>query len=93
MRRFEVSFENVLPTVPEIEAAVGRVGLVVSMKGTLAKFPGCTHWHLKRGTEHGVLEVTIWPAQNRLWLSVQERRKGPWIDGAVKKLLTELAAR
>jgi hypothetical protein len=62
------------------------------MKGTLASFPGCTHWHLKRNRERGVLEITLWPAQSRLWLSVQDGRKGAWIDAAVDKLLADLTA-
>jgi len=32
-----------------IERAVRGCGLRVSMRGSLAKFPGCIHWHLKNG--------------------------------------------
>ena len=91
MKQVEVTCER-LPNVAQVEAAVGRVGLVVSMKGTLAKFPGCTHWHLKRGGERGVLEVTLWPAEKRLWLSVQDGRKGAWIDEAVERLARVLSS-
>ena len=93
MREIElvVGQERRLPSAGEIEAAVRRVRLMVSMKGTLAKYPGCTHWHLKRGRERGTLELTLWPAQRRLWLSVQEGRRAGWIAGAAEALVAELA--
>jgi hypothetical protein len=28
-------------------------GLRLTLKGTLAKYPGCIHWHFKRGRERG----------------------------------------
>ena len=81
-----------VPTPAKIDAAVKRCGLVVSMRGSLAKYPGCIHWHLKRGRERGTLEVTIWPAEGRLWLSVQEGRKANWISGAIEQLKAALTS-
>ena len=59
-------------------------------ESTLAKYPGCTHWHLKRGMEQGTLEVTLWPSEGRLWASVQAGRAGEWIDQAVRELIAAL---
>ena len=44
------------------------------MKGTLASFPNCVHWHWKRGKERGTLEITWWGKQDRLWFKVAAGR-------------------
>ena len=72
------------------EAALERCfeaeGLRVAMKGTLAAHKGCVHWHLKRGKERGTLEVTLWPARRRVWLSVHANRGGEWIEEGLVRL-------
>jgi hypothetical protein len=62
----------------------------VALRTTLAKFPGCVHWHLKLGREPGTLEVTFWPDAGRLWFTVHERRGGRWIEGKMKELAAKL---
>jgi hypothetical protein len=42
-----------------IERCCEAAGLHVTMKGTVAAYPGSVHWHLKRGKEPGTLEVTL----------------------------------
>jgi hypothetical protein len=69
-----------------IERCCAAAGLRVTMKGTVAAHPGSVHWHLKRGEERGTLEVTLWPARRRLWLSVHANRGGDWIDEALSRL-------
>jgi hypothetical protein len=73
-----------------IDHCLAGAGLTVTMRDTLRGYPGCTHWHVKRGRERGVLEVTLWPAGRRLWLSVHQNRNAPWIDAALPALRDEL---
>ena len=62
-----------------IDATLAAVGLQVSLRGTLKKFPGCTHWHTKSPGKSGTLELTLWPEQHRAWISIQSRRAADWI--------------
>ncbi len=74
-----------------VRAASRELGLVASLLGGLRTFPGSAHWHLKRGAEAGTIEVTFWPKENRLWLSVQARRTSPWVRQVLPKLRAALA--
>ncbi len=62
-----------------LEAVVAAEGLEVRLRGTLVRFPGSLHWRLASPAARGTLEVTYWPARNRLWLSVQAGRRADWI--------------
>ena len=62
-----------------IEATLAAVGLQVSLRGTLKKFPGRIHWHAKLAGQPGTLELTLWPQQRRAWLSIQNGRATEWI--------------
>jgi len=74
-------------SVPEIvEQAVAAEALTVTMRSTLAQYPGSVHWHLKRGKERGTLEVTWWPNRSRLWLKVASGRSAEWIHGTACRL-------
>lgn len=75
-----------------VERCFGEAGLRVAMKGTLAAHKGCVHWHLKRGKERGTLEVTLWPARRRLWLSVHANRGGEWVEEGLAGLKEALGA-
>ncbi len=60
-------------------------GLVVQMKTSLKKYPGCMHWHFKRPNARGILELTWWPGDaekraHRMWLSIHGNRKAEWIS-------------
>src|SRR4051812_15436519 len=79
-----------LPSVAKLEGAFRKAQLRVTMRGALAQFPGSVHWHLKRGRATGTLEVTRWPAQSRLWISVQSGRQGTWTRQAALALKTLL---
>ena len=63
-----------------VDQAIAECGLKVMLRGTLAKFPGCVHWHVKRGREAGTLEITYWPGERRAWFTVQMGRRGEWIE-------------
>jgi hypothetical protein len=79
--------------VAAVEATAAAEGLVPTMKGTLAGYPGCIHWHWKRGAERGVLEVTLWPSGRRLWLSIHANRSGAWTGEAAERLRAALQRR
>jgi len=69
-----------------IENAAAEHGLLATMKNTLKQFPGSTHWHYKRGNERGTLEITLWPLEQRVWISVHANRRADWIDSAIPTL-------
>jgi hypothetical protein len=73
-----------------VERAIDASGLQVTMKCELRAYPGCAHWHLKRGREAGTLEVTMWPAGSRVWCSVQAGRRAAWIDDPIAALIPAL---
>jgi hypothetical protein len=69
-----------------IEKAFLGCGLRVSTRATLRSYPGCIHWHVKRGMHPGTLELTLWEAKRRVWASVQDGRRAPWIDEALPQV-------
>jgi hypothetical protein len=70
-----------------IENVATNHGLFATMKDTLKQFPGCIHWHYKRGKERGVLEITLWPQEPRAWISIHDNRKGEWMESVIPALL------
>jgi hypothetical protein len=76
-----------------IEAAADASGLRVALRGGLAQYPGAVHWHFKRGEEPGTLELTWWPREMRLWMSVHDNRDAPWIEASIDALKSVLDAR
>jgi ribosomal protein S18 acetylase RimI-like enzyme len=76
-----------------IDTAIADIGLEIVLRGTLKKFPGCMHWHVKRGRNSGTLEITFWPLENRAWFSIQDRRKAEWIDEAMGGLMDAIHRR
>jgi hypothetical protein len=73
-----------------IEDVCSRLGLTVSMKGSLATHPGSVHWHFKNGKEKGVLELTLIAADRRIWAQVHSGRRAPWIDLVLPKVRREI---
>ena len=66
-----------------IEEAALTLKLVTTQVSTLAKYPGCIHWHFKSGSLRGTLEVTYWPDRSRAWLSYRLGREAPWLAPAI----------
>ena len=96
MLEYEVQLpERVVPSeaVVAIEAACVDAGLRCALKGSLRSYPGSDHWHYKRDREPGTLEVTLWPARRRLWLSVQAGRRAEWIEPLIEPLRQEIERR
>jgi hypothetical protein len=69
-----------------IEGVCLRRGLCVAMKGSLSAYPGSVHWHCKQSQQKRTLELTLFPAERRIWASVREGRKAPWIDADLPRL-------
>src|SRR5688500_3832339 len=76
-----------------IEQAADTAGLHVTLRGGLTQYPGATHWHFKNGNERGTLEITWWPREMRLWLSVHDNRDADWIAPAMRAIQHSVNAR
>ena len=74
-----------------IERICLKEGLWSSLKNTLKQYPGSVYWHFKQSGGAGVIEITLWPASNRLWLSVHDNRNAEWIPETFEKIAAELA--
>ena len=64
--------------------------LTCALKGTLASYPGCTHWHFRKDKQKGTLEITWWEDKNRLWFKVAKGRTRDWIDESMAKLKKQI---
>lgn len=64
--------------------------LSLSLKGSLAKYTGCIHWHFKRDGQRGTLEITLWANVHRIWFSIHTGRTGDWIEATVARLKEDL---
>ena len=73
-----------------IEQCCKAEGLSVNLKGSLAKYPGCIHWHFKRAGQRGTLEITLWASTRRIWFSIHTGRTGDWIEETVTRLKEDL---
>lgn len=74
-----------------LEKIVGDSGLQCTLTTTLKTLPANTHWHFKKGKEKGVLEITLLHDSGDIQLTVQDGRKGEWIEahiGLIKQALT-----
>ncbi|MBX3118091.1 MAG: hypothetical protein KF784_03435 [Fimbriimonadaceae bacterium] len=71
-----------------VDACAERLGLL-SQKGSLKSYPGCTHWHFKKPGTAGTLEATWWPKTGRLWLKIAANRKADWMSDAIEGLAAE----
>jgi hypothetical protein len=74
-----------------LEAGCAAEGLQLVRRGTLARYPGSLHWHLRQRPARGTLELTLWPDRRRLWLSVQDGRRAAWTEAAMAGLTARLA--
>lgn len=73
-----------------VDRCFAEAGLRVTLRGSLGKYPGCTHWHLKRGRERGTLEFTLLADGSRAWFSIQGGRTGDWLENAIAELRPQL---
>jgi len=71
---------------PLIEKACAEHGLLAAMKGSLATYAGSVHWHYKQPKQKGTLELTLLPAERRIWAQVHTNRAAPWIDELLPRI-------
>jgi len=57
---------------------------------TFTDYPGCVHWHFKPDKQKGMLEITWWESENRLWFKVAKGRMGEWIDKVLPRLKEQI---
>jgi hypothetical protein len=69
-----------------IEAVAAEHSLLATLKDTLKQYSGCIHWHFKYGKERGVLEITLWPQEQRAWISIHTNRHADWIEKLIPPL-------
>ena len=77
---------NLSGAAPLIEKACLGCGLRVSTRSSLRGCPGSIHWHVKRGIQAGTLELTLWETKRRVWASVKDGRRAPWMDEALPQI-------
>jgi hypothetical protein len=92
MREVEIAIDWE-SAVERVDRAIKAAGLRSTLRGTLRAFAGSVHWHVKSGSETGTLEITVWPERKRAWFSVQDGRKGEWIEEGMRRILEALGAR
>lgn len=76
-----------------IESTCAAEGLQIGMKGGMARFPGSIHWHFKRPTERGTLEITFFPRDRRIWAQIQDGRRADWIEASLAKIKSAIEAK
>ena len=76
-----------------IEKICARRGLLLATKGSLSSYPGSVHWHYKRQSHQGTLELTLFARDRRVWAKVQDGRKAPWIDEELARIATRCRTR
>jgi hypothetical protein len=76
-----------------VEGSCDHMGLRQTMKDTLGAYPGCVHWHYRRPGQSGTFEVTAWPAERKLWITVHDSRRAAWIDESLPRLKAEMKRR
>lgn len=65
---------------------IARAHDLIVLESSLAKFPGSTHWHLRRGGATGTLEVTWWPRTDEFWVSFHSNREADWMRSILDEL-------
>jgi hypothetical protein len=76
--------------IRQVEKICSENDLTLTLKGTLAMYPGCVHWHFKKHKQPGILESTWWEAKRRLWFKVADHRKGTWIKADLPVLKKQI---
>lgn len=83
----EITVTPVRPiTAEQLQDMCVALGLIQTMKGRLKTIAANTHWHYKKGSEKGVLEITLHHSTAVIVLSVHENRQADWILPVMKEL-------
>lgn len=73
-----------------IEGAALRLGLELTLKGTLKALPANTHWHFKKPQNKGTLEITLIQHNSEMILECKKNRFGIWVNEILPLLLKEI---
>ena len=73
-----------------VEQVCASNELTCSLKGTLASYPGSVHWHFKQDKQRGILEITWWECEHRLWFKVTSGRTSEWIMQRIPRLKEQI---
>lgn len=92
-RLSDSSLVDEVEIIQGIEEVIHQFELVITQKSPLATLKGSTHYHLKMGKQSGVLEVTYWPAERRLWTEIHQNRMTDWNQAMILPFSEALAAR
>jgi hypothetical protein len=76
-----------LPTL--VERAIAEAGLLAT-RLELRSYPGAIHWHIRRPSAKGTLELTYWPSAERLWFAIHANRRAEWIAPAIEDLMARM---
>lgn len=76
--------------VKVVEKVCTTNDLICARKGTLASYPGSIHWHYKQGKQNGLLEISWWERESRLWFKVAKGRTGEWMNEALPRLKKQI---
>ena len=92
---FEIEFQipdgvNKDALIRYVEEICTANNLTCTLKGTVKKYPGSIHWHFKKDKQNGILEITWWETEHRLWFKVADNRVSKWIDESIPKLKEEI---
>lgn len=74
-----------------LEELIRNCALTIHRKTTLASYKGSVHYHLVKPGEKGVLEITFWPKQPRLWLDIASNRQALWNHAMIEEISSVLA--
>ena len=77
-------------SVAVIDQVIQEMQLSIPHFGTVRKYRGCHHWHLKNGPQGGTLELTWWPEHRRLWFKIAKNRRGEWMDEVMSRFQQQL---
>jgi hypothetical protein len=76
--------------ISAVERACAAEGLALGMRTTLATVQGSVHWHFRKATGAGTLEITWSPQDRRLWLQISGRRGAPWVALALQRVRRQI---
>jgi hypothetical protein len=73
-----------------VEQVCASNDLTCGRKGPSVSYPGSIHWHFKRNSDKGTLEITWWESGQRLWFKVAKGRTNEWILDILPRLKEQI---
>jgi len=73
-----------------VESCCAEEGLMMTVKRTLRMDDENVHWHFKKSSERGTLEITLLRGERAMSLYVHDNRRGAWTGATARKLKTAI---